>query len=567
MRPGLRSLVVSSLCLFAILSLPACPSSSASQPRSRLVINEVLYDPEGSDTGLEFVEIMNCGREGVALSGWTLETGNGANPDDWTVEWIGSDFDYLEAGGILLIGESAVVPDPDYVTTLDLQNGPDGLRLTDGDSVVDVVGWGEPLFSEYYEGAPAEDVTSGSSLSRSPDCYDHDDNSFDFRISPVPTPGAGNSPEIDLSVEAIHAGRTVFASSETVPLRCVVRNAGSMVVEQGTSWVGVFVDGDSLPASTAPIPVELSPRDTVDVTLECPPVAGYHVALVSVSAPNDGESGNDVAPTSFTVGAPGGLLKLSEIMFSPEEGETEWLEFKNETDGPVDAGGWLLGDDEDMHDVEPAFGLEVPSGGYLVVARDTSALEKAPGCLLATTEGWEALSGDDVVVLLDGFWTPIERVSYDDAWGGDRGVSLERVRVDVSGSEPCNWGSSVAPSGSTPCASNSIHLPASPGSGRLSVSPNPFTPDGDGVDDRTIISYDLPMARATVRVSIYDVRGRKRASLADHEASASRAEIIWDGLDASGSPLPSGLYVVRLEAIDARKGVLVDEKSALGLVR
>ena len=27
---------------------------------SDVVINEVFYDPEGSDTGLEFIEIMNC---------------------------------------------------------------------------------------------------------------------------------------------------------------------------------------------------------------------------------------------------------------------------------------------------------------------------------------------------------------------------------------------------------------------------------------------------------------------------------------------------------------------------
>ncbi len=569
MRPGLLSLAVMSLCLSAVLSHLVSPSSSASPPTSHVVINEILYDPEGSDTGLEFVELVNCGREGVPLGGWTLETGNGANPDDWTVEWIGGDFDYIEVGGILLIGESAVVPEPDFVTALDLQNGPDGLRLTDGENVVDVVGWGEPLFHEYYEGSPAEDVPSGSSLARSPDCYDHDDNAFDFRPEPSPTPGAGNSPEVDLSVEVVHAGAVVFGESEPPALRSVVRNEGSMTVAQGTASLAVFLDGGSLPVSTVPIDVELSPRDTVHVTLQCPLVSGYHEALVTVSAPNDGSPGNDAAATSFTVGAPGGLLRLSEIMFSPQEGGTEWVEFRNESDGPIDPTGWLLGDDEDTYPIVPPPDSApiVPAGAYIVVARDTAAVQAGSACRVVRTAGWEALSADDTVALLDAFGTPIERVRYDDAWGGERGISLERVRIDVSADEPCNWGSSVDPVGSTPCADNSIFLPASPAQGRLHVAPNPFTPDGDGQSDRTVISYDLPLARATIRVSIYDVRGRKRVTLVDHRASASRVEVLWDGSDETGQVLPSGLYVVRFEAIDARKGVFIDEKRALGLVR
>ena len=128
---------------------------------AQVVLNEVLYDPEGADTGYEFVEVLNCGRLPVSLAGWVLETGNGASPDDWTVEWVGGDLDELGSGEFLLIGEDAVVPPPDVVTPLDLQNGPDAARLRDGDAVVDVVGWGEPLFAGYCEGSPAVDVPGG----------------------------------------------------------------------------------------------------------------------------------------------------------------------------------------------------------------------------------------------------------------------------------------------------------------------------------------------------------------------------------------------------------------------
>ncbi|NNE44210.1 MAG: hypothetical protein HKN12_08365, partial [Gemmatimonadetes bacterium] len=56
-----------------------------------VVINEVLYDPDGSDTGREFVELAFA--SGVAadssLAGWVLETGNGSN-SVWSVAWTGT---------------------------------------------------------------------------------------------------------------------------------------------------------------------------------------------------------------------------------------------------------------------------------------------------------------------------------------------------------------------------------------------------------------------------------------------------------------------------------------------
>ncbi|MCD4690093.1 gliding motility-associated C-terminal domain-containing protein, partial [bacterium] len=130
-----------------------------------------------------------------------------------------------------------------------------------------------------------------------------------------------------------------------------------------------------------------------------------------------------------------------------------------------------------------------------------------------------------------------------------------------------NWGSSVSPEGSTPGRRNSIHVAELPTAGRLTISPNPFTPDGDGIDDRCVIRFDLPMAQATVRLTIFDVMGRVRVVLRDHDLTASTSEQIWDGRDADGSLLPAGICVACLEAISARAGLFVTAKTAVGLVR
>jgi hypothetical protein len=544
-----------------ILHVP--PTCSA-----HVVINEVLYDPEGSDSGYEFVELMNCGASGVLLTGWVLETGNGANPDDWTVEWIGGDLDYLDPGEIFLIGESDVVPAPDYETPLDLQNGPDAVRLTEGSDVVDLVGWGEPLFQGYYEGSPAEDVPSGNSLARIPDCYDHDANDLDFSPS-VPTPGYRNALEYDLSIRVLHVGRVILEADEPVRIECRIENVGSVPIGAGSALLRLFVDDLSLPAVAETVNEELAPRDTLlmSLTLDSPP-AGYHTARVVLDHGEDDNTDNNTAATSFTVGRAGGLVALNEIMHSPAEGGTEWLELVNVCGESLSLAGWMIGDDADasiITSVSPGVTIRLPPDGFIVVARDAELVVTA--VVVVESEHWEALSVNDHVALLDEFGTPIDIVIYSKNWGGEKGISLERVRPEMPSDDANNWGGCVAPEGGTPGRTNSIHIARLPSDGRLTASPNPFTPDGDGRDDRTVIHFDLPVARATIRLTVFDLKGRVRAVLKDLVATSGRHELIWNGTDDDGVVLPSGLYVLLLEAIDARAGVIVRAKAAVALVR
>jgi hypothetical protein len=81
--------------------------------------------------------------------------------------------------------------------------------------------------------------------------------------------------------------------------------------------------------------------------------------------------------------------------------------------------------------------------------------------------------------------------------------------------------------------------------------PNPFNPS-------TIVAFDLP-ARERVRIEIYDVLGRRVATLTDRAFDAGRHRLIWDGKDDRGHPVASGVYICRLDAgaaRDSRKMVL-----------
>jgi len=68
--------------------------------------------------------------------------------------------------------------------------------------------------------------------------------------------------------------------------------------------------------------------------------------------------------------------------------------------------------------------------------------------------------------------------------------------------------------------------------------PNPFNPE-------TRIHYDLPKD-SYVTLTIYDILGRKLVRLIDGDHSAGRFNITWNGKDAYGNHLGSGIYFYQL---------------------
>lgn len=79
--------------------------------------------------------------------------------------------------------------------------------------------------------------------------------------------------------------------------------------------------------------------------------------------------------------------------------------------------------------------------------------------------------------------------------------------------------------------------------------PNPFNP-------RTEIRFTLERD-GIVSLTIHDLAGRCLRTLIDAELAAGAGVIGWDGSDAADRPVPSGLYVARLEAPNGAKAVKV----------
>jgi hypothetical protein len=83
--------------------------------------------------------------------------------------------------------------------------------------------------------------------------------------------------------------------------------------------------------------------------------------------------------------------------------------------------------------------------------------------------------------------------------------------------------------------------------------PNPFNPT-------TVIGYEVPAGGAEVSIVIYDVAGRRVQTLVNEYRGAGRYHAPWDGRNAQGSRVATGVYFYRMRAgsfVETRKMVLL----------
>ena len=86
---------------------------------------------------------------------------------------------------------------------------------------------------------------------------------------------------------------------------------------------------------------------------------------------------------------------------------------------------------------------------------------------------------------------------------------------------------------------------------RVRVRPNPFTPNGDGINDRAAISYDVLRVTRPVQVSVdvFDLSGRRVRRFGNMHPIGEHT-VVWDGTSTDGAGLvPPGTYIMRISAL------------------
>lgn len=178
------------------------PPSLAKVLATPVVLNEILYDLPGDDTnGDLFVELR--GTPGGDLGGYKISFINGDDgkeTENITVPaglLVPNDGLFVIADGITGDLQHTHVANADVLDNFDPQNGPDSVQLLSPEGkLVDAVSYGSPKLSTaanglaMLEGTAAPDAALSQSVSRLPDAEDSNDNSMDFVVNTIPSPGA-----------------------------------------------------------------------------------------------------------------------------------------------------------------------------------------------------------------------------------------------------------------------------------------------------------------------------------------------------------------------------------------
>lgn len=253
-----------------------------------------------------------------------------------------------------------------------------------------------------------------------------------------------------------------------------------------------------------------------------------------------------------------GSFVINEIMFDPNADNAEYLEFYNTTNDSIQVDGLELKIGSSTKIVLAASSLLLPPHNYFILADDSSIYKNYSWLNSEVKVGIAksmTLSNEGtVLVVKDSHGNILDSVSYSPGWHNKnisvtKNKSLERVNPLVDSNNKSNWNTCVDINGGTPGKENSIFTQNLSRTSKVTVSPNPFSPDGDGFEDVAIINFDLASVVAQVRIKVFDSHGRLVRTLAENRASASRNSIIFNGFDDNGKSLRIGIYILLIEIV------------------
>jgi spore coat protein H len=264
---------------------------------------------------------------------------------------------------------------------------------------------------------------------------------------------------------------------------------------------------------------------------------------------------DDVTPAPEIVG----VVAINEINYhsAPDFDPDDWIELYCR-EGNVDLENWTLRDSRDDHEFTIPEGISLSEGEYLIIAKDLTAFETCFPSVSPVIGGFGfSFTGEgEDVRLFDHAEMLVDWIAYDDdePWPEEpdgQGPTLELSNPSQPNFTHEYWRASSDPSNhGTPGGINSVYVGVQdPESGHTpaiwklySTYPNPF-------NSSIKIIFDAPRS-GEVKLGIYDILGRKVASLKRVVDSAGRYNISWNTLNAGNTPVSSGIYLIRLENSD-----------------
>jgi len=543
---------------------------------AQITFSEVMYDPDTDENHDEYVEVYNLsGTDSVDLSGWLFSDGEGTDiivpysfhqripPKGFALILDGSypgssaAYDSILAQGITA-----------YVIS-DRAFGSNGLSNTRGECLDLIDAAGDTAAAYCYSADNPPGYPDEKILPDGPDTYDNWKNG----LIKGGTPGRHNSVSpFDLDIGFLEPGillPPVITAGGSAMVAVLIENSGLNPVA-GRITLTVSIENPSLMLLDSAF-LLTGDRMNIDLLLDLSdlPAGEYHM-IVKLEYEGDQNPGNNTLVRILTLRQVTNDLVINEIKFLTDEGEPEWIELYNFGQERIYLKGWMIADSRDTIEIDSAVYFE--PGSFLVIAGAGLNTKYAirPEQVLIRRDMPNLNNDNDEVVLIrpDGAWQ--ERVAYSESWLQDElsmKPSLERINPYLYAGSPRNWGPCVAQEGATPGTANSILSRPAVSVAGLEVTPNPFSPDGDGRDDYAVISGSIPDQSARLKITVFDIRGRIIRTILENRFSGNRFDVVWDGADDAGKKARIGIYIIYAQAIDDLAGVLREMTTTVVLAK
>lgn len=261
---------------------------------------------------------------------------------------------------------------------------------------------------------------------------------------------------------------------------------------------------------------------------------------------------------------------INEILFNPYPGGHDFIELYNRSTKIIDVSKLQLANRDkngNIFSMKPITSVSyyLFPKGYTVITTDREDLLKRyfckdPGAIIQAND-MPAYPNEKGAVLLINFSDRIiDEVDYAEKeqfrlFHQEKGVSLERIDPGGNSNDPANWHSASSMVGyATPAYLNSQNEQSDSLAKAFSVKPEIFSPDGDGLDDRVVISWSLPPGMLG-KISVYNGFGLLVRQLLSEGLLGAHGKLFWNGKNDHSGILPTGIYVIYVEVFDLQGNV------------